>query len=214
MNDVAMERLLEQLMSDGYLRTERIIRAFRKVPRADFLPEQERQFADRNEPLPIGFGQTISQPLTVALMLELLQPKLGESVLDIGAGSGWTTALFATIVGPKGRVVAIERIPQLHAFAKKNLAPFGFSNVTLLQGDGTFGHPQSSPFDCIHVAAGARHGVPDALKKQLAVAGRLVIPVGEPMQTLVCVTRTAKDAFDEQRIPGFSFVPLIEPQQS
>lgn len=205
-----MERLITQLIEGGYLRTGRIIDAFRKVHRADFLPDRERQFAHRNEPLPIGYGQTISQPLTVALMLELLKPDAGETVLDIGAGSGWTTALFATIVGEKGRVIAIERIPQLFAFAQKNLKPYSFSNVTLILGDGAKGYAVASPYNCIHVAAAARHGIPDELKSQLAVNGRLVIPVGEPMQSLVSVTRTGRDAFEEQRIPGFSFVSLIE----
>lgn len=208
-----MEHLLAQLVEGGYLKTQSVIDAFVRVHRADFIPERERQFAERNEPLPIGFGQTISQPLTVAIMFELLQPKEGERVLDVGAGSGWTTALFASIVGNRGSVVAIERIPQLFRFASENLKSYGFSHVILVQGSGAEGYAKHAPYDCIHVAAAAKTGIPQELKAQLAMNGRLVIPVGEPLQTLVCVTRTGHDTFIETRVPGFSFVPLIEEQK-
>src|SRR3989344_867492 len=111
-----LEGLIQELLSGGYLKTPRIIDAFRLIDRADFVLPEYKDEACGNYPLPIGEGQTISQPLTVAFMLELLNPQPGEKILDIGAGSGWQTALLAEIVGPKGQIVAIERIPKLCRF--------------------------------------------------------------------------------------------------
>ncbi|MFH1171592.1 MAG: protein-L-isoaspartate O-methyltransferase, partial [bacterium] len=161
-------------------------------------------------PLPIGYGQTNSQPLTVALMLELLQPKPGDRVLDVGAGSGWTAALFAHIVGNKGHVVAMERIPQLSRRAMENCAPYHFSNLTFVRKDATEEDPRMPEYDVIHVAAAAQKHVPDVFRDQLAVHGRLLIPVGRGTQTLILLTRVSKTRFLEKRFPGFSFVPLLE----
>lgn len=204
-----MEELVRQLQEQGYLTTPRIIEAFRAVSRDAFVAHELREDAGRNEPLSIGYGQTISQPLTVALMLELLQPVPGEHVLDVGAGSGWTAALLKHLVGKKGSVTAIERVPQLRRFAEENLKRAG-ANVTILGGDGSAGASQHAPFDVIHVAAAAHHGVPKALQEQLAVGGRLIVPVGEAMQTLTLVTRVTAGRFTTRHVPGFSFVPLIE----
>lgn len=141
-------------------------------------------------------------------MLELLQPQPGESVLDIGAGSGWTAALFATLVGPGGSVVAVERIPQLCRQAAKNLAPYDFPQLELVEGDGIAVAKERGLFDCIHVAAGAPQ-MPPILKQRLKVGGRLVIPVGGHVHTMVVLCRDTARTFLERQIPGFAFVPLI-----
>lgn len=119
-----MSQLIEQLISEGALKTKGIISAFRKIKREDFMLPETLAEAEENHPVPIGFGQTISQPFTVAFMLELLQPKEGDKILDIGSGSGWTTALLAEIVGPKGKVYAIERIPELKKFGENNVRKY------------------------------------------------------------------------------------------
>ena len=108
--------LIDSLIKEGWLKTPRIIKAFREVKRVDFLPKEIKDLAELNEALSIGYGQTISQPLVVAFMLELLQPQPGDKILDVGSGSGWTTALLAQIVGQKGKVIAIDIIPELVEF--------------------------------------------------------------------------------------------------
>ena len=108
-----MKQLIKNLISSGYLKTPEIINAFYKIDRIDFVPEELKYEAHTNTPLPIGYGQTVSQPLTVAFMLELLQPKSGHKILDVGSGSGWQSVLLACLAGNKGRVIAVERIPEL-----------------------------------------------------------------------------------------------------
>lgn len=173
------------------------------------MPSHDPEEATLNMPLPIGRGQTISQPLTVAFMLELLQPGPGHNVLDVGAGSGWTTALLAFLVGEKGKVLALERIPELAETAQRNLEKYHFSNITVTVGDGTLGSAKDAPFDRIHVAA-ATAIVPQPLKDQLTIGGRMVIPVGDGLQTMYLMKKTGAEQFVEKHYPGFSFVPLIE----
>ncbi|MFC1687414.1 protein-L-isoaspartate(D-aspartate) O-methyltransferase [Patescibacteria group bacterium] len=203
-----MDALIDQLIREGYLKTPRIVEAFRRIKRKDFvLPEMKNESAV-NAPLPIGKGQTISQPLTVAFMLELLQPQKDDVVLDIGSGSGWQTAILAHIVGKKGSVTAIERIQSLSDFGKKNVEKYCFTNTQFVCGDGTRGYPQNAPFDKIIVAAGAQE-IPDSLLKQLRIGGRLVIPVGLYEQEIVMQEKVLKNSIKEKRFPGFQFVPLI-----
>jgi len=204
-----MEDLIKQLIDDGHLKTERIIQAFRKVHREDFLIDEYKSQASASHPLPIGMGQTISQPLTVAFMLELLQPLMGETILDLGSGSGWQTALLCELAGPSGTVIAIERIPQLSEFGKKNVSAYGYQNARFIAGDGTRGYKTAAPFDKIIVAAAAEIGVPDILLQQLKVPGRLVIPVGKYEQDMVVMDKIAQNEFHEARYPGFQFVPLV-----
>ena len=204
-----MEDLIQKLIEEGYLKSTRIINAFRKIRREDFLTEQFKDSAGANHPLPIGYGQTISQPLTVAFMLELLQPRAGEKILDLGSGSGWQTAILAEIVGPAGRIIAIERIPGLKKFGEENVAKYGFKNVTFICGDGTRGYEHDAPYDKIIVAAAAEVGIPDILLTQLKIGGRLVIPVGKYEQDMVVMDKVTKDEYHENRFPGFQFVPLV-----
>lgn len=206
-----MSKLIQQLIDGGYLKTKRIIEAFQKINRKDFIPEGLESKAEANYPLSIGFGQTISQPLTVAFMLELLQPKPGDKILDIGSGSGWTTALLSEIIGEKGKVFAIEIISELKDFGEQNAAKYNFvasGRAKFACGDGSKGLKEEAPFDKIHVAAAAAR-IPKALLKQLNIGGRLIIPVGVGSQDMILIERTGKDKYKEKRFPGFVFVPLI-----
>ncbi len=213
-------RLIEQLIEDGHIKTPAIIEAFRSVGRKDFLPHEKsddpledelRFMAEIDAPLPIGFGQTISQPYTVAFMLEQLQPQKGDKVLDIGTGSGWQAALLAHIVGSKGTVVTVERIPELAQSAKKNIEKYGFKNVHYIVGDGNLGYPQEAPYDRIVVAASAHDKIPKKLVDQLARGGKLLIPIGGVIQSLFLITKTDKGKMDKEEFPGFQFVPLVCP---
>jgi len=211
-----MEKLIDQLIAQGYLTSPRIIAAFKKISRADFAPEElvkkeGREFIEEyNAPLSIGFGQTVSQPLTVAFMLELLQPEEGDKVLDIGSGSGWQTALLAEIVGQGGAVYAIERIRELKEFGQENTGKYNFTNVEFIVGDGSKGLEDQAPFDKI-IAAAAGEKIPPEWKKQLKVNGRLVAPVGNSIRLLI---KTGQKKFEAKEYPGFVFVPLIKGKQS
>jgi protein-L-isoaspartate(D-aspartate) O-methyltransferase len=199
--------LVDELIKLGYLKTPEIISAFRKIKRVDFVREQDKNLAEINEPLSIGYGQTISQPLTVAFMFELLQPKKGDKILDVGSGSGWTTALLAEIVGEKGKVYAIEIIPELKEFGEKNVSKYNFIKkdiVKFICGDGSKGLPSKKPFDKILVSAAATK-IPQPLKEQLSNNGRLVIPV----QSSIFLIIKKDSKYEEKEFFGFSFVPLI-----
>jgi len=153
-----VDKLINDLTGGGYLKTDKIVEAFRKIKRADFVLEKDKAEAYSNYPLAIGFGQTISQPLTVAFMLELLSPQAGEKILDIGSGSGWTVALLAELVGSQGRVYGLEVIDELVEFAKNNVEKYSFIKKGIAfvwQGDGYEGLSDLSPFDKIIVSAAA-----------------------------------------------------------
>jgi len=207
----AWEDLISALTQQGILRSPKIISAFKAVPRWKFVTDGLIDHAADDIPLPIGYGQTISQPLTVAIMLEALQPKTGEQCLDVGAGSGWVSALLSTLVGPTGKVLGFERIPQLTRVAQNRLRIEALTNVTIESGDASHGWSADAPYDIIHVAAAAR-SVPAEMKEQLVIGGRLIIPVGEPVQDLALITKIEDNKFSDRRIPGFQFVPLINNQ--
>jgi protein-L-isoaspartate(D-aspartate) O-methyltransferase len=183
-----------------------LLSAFREVPREAFVPEGMREFAYEDGPLPIGEGQTISQPYIVALMIDAAEVAPGDRVLEVGAGSGYAAAVMSRIVG---EVFAIERHAPLAEAAQRRLLELGYDNVAIIAGDGSGGLPDRAPFDAILVAAGGDK-VPEPLKDQLAVGGRLVIPVGgEGVQSLLCVTRIGENEWTEQDLGAVRFVPLI-----
>ncbi|MDO8265191.1 MAG: protein-L-isoaspartate O-methyltransferase [Candidatus Parcubacteria bacterium] len=208
-----MADLINDLIKDGWLKTPAIIKAFKEIKRSDFLRDGIKDMAELNSPLPIGFRQTISQPLTVAFMLELLQPKAGDRILDVGYGSGWTSALLADIVGrgnKKGKVISIEIIPKLKEFGERNIMKYNFikkGTVECILGDGSKGRQKSAPFDAILASASGKGKIPAAWKKQLAIGGRIVAPMGESIWLL---EKKEKNKFEEKEYPGFIFVPLIE----
>jgi len=228
--------LTNQLIEQKYLKSPLIINAFKKIKRADFVPDEiirekgEDFVAQYNAPLSIGYGQTISQPLTVAFMLELLQPKKGDKILDIGSGSGWQTAMLAYCVqgqslddspfnkdchqrtvpsDPEGFVYAIERIPELKEFGQNNVEKYNFKNIEFICGDGSKGLPDKAPFDKIIVAASVAEEIPQSWKDQLKIKGRLVTPVKGSIWLMI---KKEKDKFEEKEYPGFVFVPLINEQ--
>jgi protein-L-isoaspartate(D-aspartate) O-methyltransferase len=200
--------LVEKLIEIGGLKTLLLIEAFKKNNRADFVPEEFKKETGFDMSLPIGFGQTNSQPYTVAFMLELLQPQPGEKIMDVGAGSGWTSALLAYCVGEGGRVFAVERIPELCEFGKKNVSKYNFTNMGIVKivcGDGNLGLSEEAPFDKILVSASAKES-PLALKEQLKVGGKMVLPI---QNSIWLVTKKSKNNFEQKEFPGFAFVPLI-----
>jgi UPF0755 protein len=194
-------------VKEGHLKTPRIQEAFRAIDRADFILPESQSNAYRNYPLSIGHNQTISQPLTVALLLELLAPEPGENILDIGSGSGWTTALLAHTVGAGGRVVGIERIPDLCSFGKKNISKyFDESRARIACVDGFPGFEEGAPFNKILAGAAADADIPGAWRRQLKVGGKIVAPIGNSVWVF---TKRSETTWDEKEIPGFSFVPLV-----
>lgn len=206
--------LVNDLIQTNYLKSPEIINAFRKIKRKDFLRPGDEDEAEINAPLSISYGQTISQPLTVSFMLELLRAKQGDKVLDVGSGSGWTVALLAEIVGGAGKVYGVERIKELKEFAEKNAAKYNFIKKGVAQifcSDGYRGLHRFAPFDKIIVAAAAEQ-IPKELLKQLKVGGRLVLPVGRQFapQDIAVIEKISKDEFKEKRYPGFIFVPLVK----
>ncbi|MBI2476112.1 MAG: protein-L-isoaspartate O-methyltransferase [Candidatus Taylorbacteria bacterium] len=186
--------------------------------RADFVPDELKDEAYEDYPLPIGFGATVSQPTTVAFMLEKLGVRKGDNVLDIGSGSGWTTALLAHLVGPRGKVIGLEIVHELVALGRKNIER-AYSDVLenirikkpiINQAKrGSAGLPEEAPFDRILVSAAAEK-IPKELQRQLADGGILVVPVGEKgaSQTIFRLQKKRDGQFETEEYPGFAFVPL------
>lgn len=198
-------RMVEEQIRTRGVSDERVLSAMREVPRHLFVPPGARRHAYEDRPIPIGEGQTISQPYIVALMTELLRPRADDRVLEVGGGSGYQAAILARLVS---RVVTVERLPEIARQARDHLRKLGITNVEVVEANGTRGYPAEAPFDGIMVTA-ASPDVPAPLRDQLADGGRLVIPVGgREVQELVRVTRKGDD-FHRESCGGVCFVPLL-----
>lgn len=199
------EQLIHHLMETGVLLSPNLINAFRKCDRILFVPQELHPYAYMDRPLPIGVSQTISQPYTVAVMLELLNPMVGNRVLDIGSGSGWTTALLATAVGKSGFVEGVEIIPSLVKYGNTNLMKANIDNASItLAHPSILGKPVEM-FDRILVSASAAE-MPVALLDQLKPNGVLVIPIENSIWR---ITKKEDGTYERYEFPGFVFVPLI-----
>jgi protein-L-isoaspartate(D-aspartate) O-methyltransferase len=203
-----MSQLVNDLISKGYLHTDSVIDAFFNIHRIEFVPEDLAAQAEADIALPIGYGQTISQPLTVAFMLELLDPKQDQNILDIGSGSGWTTALLCRIVGKKGRVTAMEKIKELCEMGKRNVEKYNFIKEGIAEfycESAEKGFEKNAPYDRILVSASVDE-IPDKLKNQMVLGGKMVIPI---RNSIWYVEKKAENDFYIEKFPGFAFVPFV-----
>ena len=203
----ARMRMVERQIARRGIHDERVLEAIRTVPRERFVSEDARHEAYDDRPLPIGEGQTISQPWVVARMIEALGVGPGDRVLEVGAGSGYAAAVLSRIAD---EVFAMERHPSLARTAAHRLKELGYENVRVVAGDGTLGWPEEAPFDAILVSAGGAE-VPRALEDQLAEGARLVIPVGDPTrdQELVRMEKSADGVLSRTSMGRVQFVPLV-----
>ena len=199
--------MLQHLAAHG-IQSPRVLAAMDRVPREHFVPEEVRHLAYADRAVPIGCSQTISQPYIVALMTEALELTAADHVLEIGTGSGYQTAILAELAGS---VVSIERHAELSELAARALADCGYTNVTLVIGDGTLGWPPQAPYDRILVAAAAAH-IPPALEEQLADGGTLVIPIGDTQGQLLQAVHKVGGKLYAEPLSGCRFVPLVGAQ--
>ena len=204
------ERMVIETIERRGINDSDVLNAMRAVPRHLFVPEGDRNHAYGDYPLPIGYGQTISQPYIVALMTELLELKRGDKVLEVGTGSGYQAAILAEI--PEIEVYTIEIIPELAEPARERLESLGYGHVSCKQGDGYYGWPEHSPFDAIIVTAAPDH-VPAILLEQLANGGRMIVPIGPPggYQTLWKFVKGPEGELEALNKGGVAFVPLTGP---
>ena len=198
--------MVKEQIADRGIEDDEVLRAMRAVPRHLFVPESLQSRAYDDGPLPIGHGQTISQPYIVAYMTEVLKVRKGDTVLEIGTGSGYQAAILSPLVK---KVYTMEIIPELAVSAKKRLNHLGFANVEVKEGDGYYGWPEKAPFDSIIVTAAAGH-IPPALIKQLKNGGRMIIPVGGffMVQNLVLVSKDRQGEITTRNLLPVRFVPL------
>jgi protein-L-isoaspartate(D-aspartate) O-methyltransferase len=199
----ARDRMVDEQIVPRGITDKGVLGAMRRVPRHELVPSEMRALAYADQPLPIGFDQTISQPAIVARMTELAAVRKGSRVLEIGTGSGYQAAVLAAM---GAEVYTIEIVEPLGKRAARDLARLGYGNVKTRIGDGYQGWPEAAPFDAVIVTA-APPRVPEPLKRQLKPGGRLVIPIGETVQELVVITRTDK-GFTEERTHRVGFVPM------
>ncbi len=196
--------LVEHLINRGALNSSNIIEAFKNIDRADFVYDSTLLDVYEDHPLQIGYAQTISQPTTVAMMLEMLSPCEGQKILDIGSGSGWTTALLSFIVGDEGSVIGVERVEELVKFGSSNLKKYKFKNSKIIQAADELGI-SGEKFDSILVSAAADE-FPSELSEQLKIGAKLVIPVGNSIYE---VRKKESGELEAIKHYGFTFVPLI-----
>ena len=200
---VARQRMIEDQLRRRGISDPKVLEAMETVPRHLFVGQGQRNLAYEDGPLPIGSGQTISQPYIVALMTELLEPQRADKVLEIGTGSGYQAAVLSRVTK---EVYSIEIVETLGAQAKKRLRSLGYNNIRVRIGDGFHGWPEEAPFDSIILTA-APPALPEPLLKQLKVGGKLVAPVGDGVQDLVLITRT-EEGFDRRSVVPVRFVPM------
>jgi protein-L-isoaspartate(D-aspartate) O-methyltransferase len=184
---------------------DRIELAFQQVNRVEFLPENVHRRAHYDQALPIGYGQTNSQPSTVEAMLRWLDPQAGETILDVGSGSGWTTALLAVLVEPGGSVDAVEIIPELVEFGQQNCQRLDIDNVAFFEAGNAIGLPEHAPYDRILISASTTE-FPESLVEQVRTGGKIVIPV---RSDVLEITKTSNTTFNSITHPGYIFVPLV-----
>jgi len=200
--------LIIYLKNSKFLTDNRVESALRNIPRHEFVPESELDYAYDNEPLPIMKNQTISQPGVVTRMTEWLDVKDGQKILEIGTGSGWQSAILSYLVG-SGNVYSIERHPELVKFAQENLKKLNIGNVHVILGDGSIGYPQASPYDRIIITAACSE-IPLPLFDQLKENGLILAPVGDDSsQSLVLLQKTSKGLVEIKKQSKYVFVPLI-----
>ena len=209
MTDFTVEReaMVERQLKRRGIREREILDAFLAVPREEFVGDAHLHLAYGDHPLPIEAGQTISQPYIVALMIQAAAIKPGDTVLEVGAGSGYAAAVISRIAG---KVIGIERQQRLVDIARERLERLGYRNIAIVEGDGTKGAPEHAPFDAILAAASGSH-VPRTLIEQLAPGGRLVMPLGDPgsVQELVKLTKQDDGILKQDSLGAVRFVPLI-----
>jgi protein-L-isoaspartate(D-aspartate) O-methyltransferase len=202
---VAQRRTLIEKLRERGIRELEILRAFDLIPRHEFLPQAVRHRAYEDAPVPIGFGQTASQPSLQAMYIQILKLKATDRVLEIGTGSGFQTAVLASLVS---NVFSVERLRPLSVAARETLDRLRISNVALLVGDGTIGWSRYAPYSAILVAAGSP-SIPEPLVQQLTIGGRMLVPVGtRDTQRLRLITRTA-NGYDVEDVTDCTFVPLV-----
>ncbi len=201
------EKMVSSQIEARGIKNPLVLKAMRTVPRHEFMPEDVRDMAYTDRPLPLGQGQTISQPYIVAYMTQSLRLCGGEKVLEIGTGLGYQAAVLSHIAS---EVYSIEYLAELEERARNILTNLGYSNVHLKTGDGTLGWPEAAPFDGIIVTASGPK-IPESFKEQLAIGGRLVMPVGEYRfgQTIIRLTKGTGEHFQEERLLDVAFVPLL-----
>jgi protein-L-isoaspartate(D-aspartate) O-methyltransferase len=207
-NDQSRYKMVSYLEKFGYVKSKSIKSAFLKVDRSKFIPENLKEEAYRDSPLSIGWGQTISAPSMIALMLEVSDLKIGIKTLEIGTGSGYNAALIAEICGEEN-VVTIERIPEVYQFGMENLKKAGY-NVKVVLGDGTKGYQEDAPYDRI-IATAAAPQIPQNWKYQLKEGGMIIAPVGRERyyQELLVLKKKKDYTFDINKYGGCVFVPLV-----
>ena len=199
--------LIIYLKNSKFLTDKRVESALRNIPRHEFVPESELDYAYNNEPLPIMKRQTISQPGVVTRMTEWLDVKDGQKILEIGTGSGWQSAILSYLVGT-GDVYSIERHPELVKFAQENLKKLDIDNVHVILGDGTLGYPEESPYDRIIITAACTE-IPLPLIDQLDEGGLILAPIGNTSQSLILLQKTSKGLVEIKKQSKYVFVPLI-----
>jgi len=201
--------LVDSLIRKGYVKSDIVEKAMRKVPRHKFVPKRVRSRAYIDSPQPIGEGQTISAPHMVAMMVENLDIKEGQKVLEIGGGMGYHAAVIAELLGEEGRVYSIEYVSNLAKSAQKRVKEAGYHNVKIVQGDGSSGYQKGAPYHRISVACGAP-SIPSPLIDQLILKGKILIPIGSKFfQKLIKATKIKENQIEKENLGGVRFVPLM-----